>query len=189
MKQLRISVLILLLFTLFCGVVYPFFVTGIGMALFPEKAGGSLIVKNGTVKGSSLIGQAFTKPEYFHGRPSAVNYDSTLSGGSNLGPTNRKLIESVKERAASIRKEYGINEDELIPSDLLFASGSGLDPHISVESAKLQAGRVASSRKIEISRVYDLIESYKERQLAFYGRSYVNIVRINMALDDGEVKR
>lgn len=183
MKHLKISLLMLLVFTLLCGVVYPLAVTGIGAAVFPWKSGGSLIVEKGSVKGSALIGQNFTRPEYFHGRPSAVNYDSALSGASNLGPTNKKLIDSVRGRAVALRGENGLDDKSPLPDDLLFASGSGLDPHISVESAKLQSARIAAARKIESAAVNSLIDKYTERQLPFYGRTYVNVMKLNMALD------
>lgn len=189
MKQLKISVLMLLLFTVITGLLYPLAVTGIGMALFRGKAGGSLVYKNGTVIGSALIGQQFAKPEYFHGRPSAVNYDSSLSGGSNLGPTNKMLANRIKEHTAVIRIENGLNEKDPVPDDLLFASGSGLDPHISVESARLQAARIAAERKMDITSVEKIIDSCMERQLPFYGRQYVNVLKLNMALDAAGVER
>ncbi len=179
----------LFVFTLLCGVVYPLLITGIGAAAFPVKSGGSLIVESGSVKGSDLIGQNFTRPEYFHGRPSAVNYDSSLSGASNLGPTNRKLIDSVIGRAAAVRKENGLDDKSPVPDDLLFASGSGLDPHISVASARLQSARIAAARKIESGSVNALIDKYMERQLPFYGREYVNIMKLNLALDAATVKK
>lgn len=187
MKQLKISLLILLIFTVLCGIVYPFLMTAIGILLFPGKSGGSLITGKDSVKGSFLIGQSFKKPGYFHGRPSAVGYNSSISGGSNYGPVNKKFIDEVKERALAIRREDGIDEKQNIPSDLLFASGSGLDPHISVESALLQSGRVAVERNMSIPDVVALIESHKERQLPFYGRSFVNVVKLNRALDAGGV--
>lgn len=189
MKQMKISILMLLIFTVVTGLAYPLLITGIGIALFPHKSRGSLIVIKSTVKGSELIGQHFTKPEYFHGRPSAVNYDSALSGGSNLGPANRKLVESVKERAASIRSESGIDNNSIIPSDMIFASGSGLDPHISVDAAVLQCERIATARRIDKSVILLMVEKYSERQLPFYGKSYVNVLKLNMALDCMEVRK
>jgi len=189
MKHLKISLLMLLVFTMLCGVVYPLLITGIGAAAFPVKSGGSLIVENGSVKGSALIGQNFTRPEYFHGRPSAVNYDSSLSGASNLGPTNKKLIDTVMGRASALRKENGLDDKFTVPDDLLFASGSGLDPHISVDSAKLQSARIAAARKIESGAVNALIDKYIERQLPFYGRTYVNVMKLNMALDAAAARR
>lgn len=189
MKQLKISIMLLLIFTVLTGLAYPLLITGMGVVLFPHKSGGSLIVTNGTVKGSELIGQYFARPEYFHGRPSAVNYDSALSGGSNLGPANKKLIESVKLRAASVRSEYGLNDTSIIPSDLIFASGSGLDPHISVDSAVLQCERIAAVRKIDKALLLSLVGKYSERQLPFYGKSFVNVLKLNMELDGMEVRK
>lgn len=189
MKQLKISIMLLLVFTVLTGLAYPLFITGIGIALFPHKSGGSLIVINGTVKGSELIGQYFTRPEYFHGRPSAVNYDSALSGGSNLGPANKKLIGSVKVRAASVRAESGIDDKSIIPSDLIFASGSGLDPHISVDAAVLQCERIAAVRKIDRAVLLSLVGKYSERYLPFYGKSFVNVLKLNIALDGMEVRK
>lgn len=189
MKQLKTSVLMILVFTVLCGLAYPLVITGIGAVAFPLHSGGSLIVENGSLKGSALIGQSFTGPGYFHGRPSAVNYDSSLSGASNLGPTNQKLIDAVKERAAAARKENGLDDEVPVPDDLIFASGSGLDPHISVDSAKLQAGRIAAARKIEVSEVTALIDKHIERQLPFYGKSFVNVLKLNITLDAAAVKK
>ena len=189
MKQLKRSVLMLLVFTVLCGLVYPLVITGIGAAAFPVQSGGSLIVENGSLKGSALIGQSFSGPGYFHGRPSAVNYDPSLSGASNLGPTNKQLIDAVKERSAAARKDNDLAEKVPVPDDLLFASGSGLDPHISVESAKLQAGRIAAARKIEVSAVTVLIDKNIERQLPFYGKSFVNVLKLNITLDAAAVKK
>jgi len=188
MKQMKISILMLLIFTVLTGLAYPLLITGIGIAAFPHKSGGSLIIRNGTVKGSELIGQDFKRPEYFHGRPSAVNYDSALSGGSNLGPANKKLIESVKVRASSVRSESGIDNKSIIPSDMIFASGSGLDPHISVDAAILQCERIAEARKIDKSVLLSKVEKYSERQLPFYGKSFVNVLKLNMLLDVMEVR-
>ncbi len=179
----------LLIFTIITGLAYPLLITGIGIAAFPHKSGGSLIIRNGTVKGSELIGQDFTRPEYFHGRPSAVNYDSALSGGSNLGPVNKKLIESVKVRAATVRSENRLDDKSVIPSDMIFASGSGLDPHISVDAAILQCERIAAVRKIDKAVLLSIAGKYSERQLPFYGKSFVNVLKLNMALDGMEVRK
>ena len=189
MKQLKISILMLLVFTLLTGVIYPVVITGIGRVLFKAKADGSLLVKDGIVQGSALIGQKFEKPEFFQGRPSAVNYDAGGSGGSNLGPTNKKLIDGIKSRAGLVRKDFNMSEKTAIPSDFIFASGSGLDPHISIESAKIQAERIASVRKIDKSVINGIINSNAERQLYFYGNSFVNVLKLNMALiEKGDAK-
>lgn len=183
MKQLKISIYALLVFTVLCGLIYPLIIYGAGFLFFRGKAGGSLVYKDGLIQGSVLIGQEFTRPEYFHGRPSAAGYDASLSGGSNLGRTNSKLAELVIQRAEDLRRENNLPADYNIPEDLLFASGSGLDPHISVDSAMLQAGRIAAARKVEISYVQNIIELYSERQLPFYGRRYVNVLVLNRVLD------
>ncbi len=188
MKQLKISVLMLLIFTLLTGVIYPLAIAGIGRVLFKEKTDGSLIIKDEIVKGSSLIGQKFEKPEFFQGRPSAVNYDAGGSGGSNLGPTNKKLTDGVIARADQIRKDFNISGKTALPSDFIFTSGSGLDPHISIEAAMLQADRIAAARKVDKSVILNIINSNAEKQL-FYGNAYVNVLKMNMILADrGELK-
>ncbi len=189
MKQLKISILMLIVFTMLTGVIYPALITGAGRIFFNTKIDGSLIIKKGTVKGSTLIGQKFEKPEFFHGRPSAVNYDSAGSGGSNLGPTNKKLIDGVKARVDQIRKDFIISGKNTLPSDFIFMSGSGLDPHISIESAMLQVERIASARKIDKSIITDIINLNHEKQFFFYGSSYVNVLKMNLAImDKGELK-
>lgn len=183
MKQMKISILMLLIFTILTGVIYPVLITGIGCTLFKEKTDGSLIIKNGTVIGSSLIGQKFEKPGYFQGRPSAVSYDAGGSGGSNLGPTNKKLINIVAARAEQVKKDFEVSSDVSLPPDFIFASGSGLDPHISIESAKLQVLKIASVRKMDKSVIDEIINSLSERQLYIYGNRYVNVLKLNTALD------
>jgi K+-transporting ATPase ATPase C chain len=189
MKQLKISIIMLFIFTVITGVIYPVFVTGLGRILFNEKINGSLKFKNGVYTGSELIGQSFEKPEFFHGRPSSVNYNPEGSGASNMGPTNKKFAEDVKNRIAAVKKENSLSDSTLLPPDIVFASGSGLDPHISVEAAKLQTERISSARKIDNSAVLDIINSYTEKQFYFYGNSYVNVLKMNLALaDKGELK-
>lgn len=184
MKQLKIPVLMLLIFTVLTGIIYPALVMGIGQVFFRDKVNGNIIVKNGIVIGSELLGQKFERAEFFHGRPSAVNYDAAGSGGSNMGPTNKKFIEEVKNRAVQARKDFNLSGDISLPSDLLFASGSGLDPHISIESAMLQAGRIAVVRKVDSSVIKDIIILNTEKQLVFYGNSYVNVLRLNLAINE-----
>ncbi len=179
----------LLIFTLLTGVFYPVVITGIGRILFKEKTDGSLLIKNGIVQGSALIGQKFERQEYFQGRPSAVSYDAGGSGGSNMGPTNKKLIDGVKLRNYQLRKDFSISQEAGIPSDFLFASGSGLDPHISIESAMLQAVRIAYVRKIDKTAFEKLIKENSERQLFFYGSRFVNVLKLNSALSDRGVTR
>ena len=174
-----------LLMTILTGLIYPGVVTGLCQLLFHDQANGSLITVNGQIVGSSLIGQAFSRPEYFHGRPSAAGngYDGTASGGSNLGPTSQKLIDRVKTDVANFRKE---NPDYigLIPADLLTASGSGLDPHISAASAEAQVARVAKARGASEERIRLLIAANREgRDLRFMGEPRVNVLKLNLDLD------
>ncbi len=179
---LRMTVLL----TILTGLVYPGIVTGLCQILFRDKANGSLIVQNGQTIGSSLLGQNFSKPEYFHPRPSAAGnegYDPTASSGSNLGPTSQKLYDRVKASAAHFHQE---NPDYSgpIPADALAASGSGLDPHISVANAMAQAGRVAKARGIEKSGVEALIASNTEaRDLGFLGEPRLNVLKLNLSID------
>lgn len=189
MRELKISIMALIVFTIICGVAYPALVTCAGYLFFKERAEGSLLIKDDVIRGSVLIGQNFTQPGYFHGRPSEVSYDSSLSGGSNLGHTSGKLAARVAERDEALRKMNNLPAGFFIPEDLLFASGSGLDPHISVDSALLQAGRIASERRIRLSDVDNIIKQYSERQIPFYGRSFVNVLKLNAALDGAGVAR
>ncbi len=182
MKQLKISILILFVFTIITGVIYPLLITGIGMVFFHEKTNGSLIKINGTITGSELVGQKFERPEFFQGRPSSVNYDSVSSGASNYGPTNKKFIEDVKTRVVQIRKDFKLSGSVSLPSDFVFASGSGLDPHISKESAILQADRIASARGIDKSIIGNIVNKNLVNQYYFYGHSYVNVLKMNIEL-------
>ncbi|MFZ0918408.1 MAG: K(+)-transporting ATPase subunit C, partial [Candidatus Udaeobacter sp.] len=169
-----------------CG-LYPLIVFGISQALFHEKANGSLIVdKDGAVRGSKLLAQGFTAEKYFHPRPSAAGtgYDAANSGGSNLGPTSQKLNDAIKDRVDAYRKENGLNENEAVPADAVTASGSGLDPHISVRNAELQTPRVAKARGVSEDKVRDLIQLYTdERDLGVFGEPGVNVLEVNLALD------
>lgn len=170
-----------------CG-VYPLAVWGIGQAVFKDKANGSLIVdKAGTVRGSSLLGQNFTAPGYFHPRPSAAGangYDASSSGGSNLGPTSQKLNDAIKERIASYRSENGLSDDVQIPADAVTASGSGLDPHISPANAALQISRVAKARGVSEELVNALVQEHTDgRSLGIFGEPGVKVLELNLALD------
>jgi K+-transporting ATPase ATPase C chain len=151
----------------------------------PYQANGSLLYVDGKVVGSELIGQSFTSPGYFHGRPSAVGYDATGSGASNLGPSSAKLMEQVKERIEKVRQENGLAPDAPVPADMVLASGSGLDPHISPENARLQIGRVAKARKLPESDVKALVEKFIEPpQFGMLGAEKVNVLKLNIALDE-----
>jgi K+-transporting ATPase ATPase C chain len=172
--------------TVLTGLIYPGIVTGLCQMLFPNQANGSLVYKDGRVIGSSLIGQNFTKPEYFQPRPSAAGngYDATASSGSNLGPTNQKLVDRVKTSVDKFRKENP-NFNGTIPADLLTASGSGLDPHLSPESADAQVERVAQARGASPQDIRALVAQLTEaRDLGFLGEPRVNVLRINQALDE-----
>ena len=186
-QQSLIGLRMTLILTILTGLLYPGLVTGICQMIFPNQANGSLIVKNGHVIGSALIGQSFTRREYFQPRPSAAGvdgYDPTASGGSNLGPTSQKLADRVKSSIAQFRKD---NPDFTgpIPADLLTASGSGLDPHLSPASINAQAPRVAVARGISINQIQQLASEFTEgRELGFLGEPRVNVMRLNIALDE-----
>ncbi len=184
--QLRISVITLALFTLLTGLIYPMVITGIAQWIFPYQANGSLMQRNGQVIGSELIGQFFTDPKYFWGRPSATTafpYNAAASYGSNLGPTNLALEQAVRARIEALQFADPGN-DAPIPVDLVTASASGLDPHISVAAALYQAPRVARERSLSEEQVRFLVAQYTEgRQFGFLGEPRVNVLRLNLALD------
>jgi potassium-transporting ATPase KdpC subunit len=192
MKQLIIAIKATLVLTILTGVAYPLLVTGLSKVLFPHQAEGSLIRANGKVIGSELIGQRFTRPEYFHGRPSAAGndgYDGLSSGGSNLGPTSQKLVDRIKDDEKKFRAENPTFTGP-IPADLLTASGSGLDPDISPDSAEAQVGRVAAARGIGVETVRQIVAANTEgRQFGILGEPRVNVLRLNLALDQAAPKR
>jgi len=177
----------LMVFTVLTGIVYPLAMTGLAQALFPSEANGSIIVKDGKPIGSALIGQSFTSANYFHGRPSAAGadgYDATSSGGSNLGPTSQKLVDTVTDNVAKVRDENKLDEEKLVPSDLVLASGSGLDPDISPDAAYVQIERVANERGVSVETIRTLIEQHiKGRQLGIFGEPRINVLELNLALD------
>lgn len=186
LRQLIPALRMMALLTLLTGLVYPAIVTGLCQLLFHDKANGSLVERHGQIIGSALIGQNFARPEYFHPRPSAAGsggYDPMASGGSNLGATNRKLLDRVRAAADRFRKENPEYTGP-IPADALTASGSGLDPHITIANAEAQAARVAQARHLDKPAVDNLIASVEEpRALGLEGEPRVNVLRLNMALD------
>ncbi len=173
-------------FTVLTGFIYPAVITGLCQVFFPHQANGSLIIVRGRVRGSSLIGQNFAGPEYFHPRPSAADspgYDPMASGGSNLGPTSRALYERVKADVAQFRQENPTHRGP-IPADAVTASASGLDPDISPGSALAQAARIARARGVSLRRIRRLVQEHTQhRQLGFLGEPRVNVLEINRALD------
>jgi potassium-transporting ATPase KdpC subunit len=185
-KQLSPGFRMTLLLTVLTGLIYPGVVTGLCQMLFKDKADGSLLTKDGRVIGSSLIGQNFTRPEYFQPRLSAAGndgYDGIASQGSNLGPTSQKLADRVKASVEAFRKANPDFQGP-IPGDLLTASGSGLDPHLTPEAAQAQTSRVAKARNIGVGQIQQLIDQFTEgRDLGFLGEPRVNVLLLNLALD------
>jgi potassium-transporting ATPase KdpC subunit len=183
-KQLIVAVAYTIATTVIFGLIYPLVVTGLSQLLFPAQANGSLIVKNGQVVGSRLIGQTFTSDKYFHSRPSAAGagYDPLASGGSNLGPTNQALTTRVAQDVAKWQQE---NPGRPIPADLVTASGSGLDPDISPASADFQVARVTKARGASVDQVRNLVAKHTQGpQWGLFGESRVNVLELNLDLDD-----
>jgi len=187
-SSIRAALTLFAFLTLLTGVAYPLIVTGLGRAVFPDRASGSLIVEKGRPIGSALLGQEFVQPKYFWGRPSATAqrpYNALASGGSNQGPLNPALTEAVKERIAALRA-HDPGNTQAVPVDLVTASASGLDPHISIAAANYQAARVARERGLREQQVRMLIERYSEgRWLGVFGEPRVNVLQLNLALDRG----
>jgi K+-transporting ATPase ATPase C chain len=186
-SEIRMAVVATLsLAVVLCG-VYPLVVWGLSQGLFPYEANGSLILRNGEVVGSELIAQGFTSSRYFHPRPSSAGetgYDAGNSSGSNLGPLSQKLIDAVKERVEAYRAENHLLPEVPVPADAATASGSGLDPHIGVRNAQLQAPRVAKARGVSEASMRQLIEIHIEgRDLGIFGEPRVNVLQLNLALD------
>lgn len=186
-SEIRGAVMATLVLAVVCCGLYPVVVWGIAQVAVPDKANGSLITDaKGTVVGSKLLGQGFTGEKYFHPRPSAAGngYDAANSSGSNLGPTSQKLADAIKERVEAYRKENGLKDSDAVPADAVTASGSGLDPHISLRNAALQAARVAQARNLSVDKVSALIRANTDRAgLGFLGEPGVNVLKVNLALD------
>lgn len=185
-EHLRLAVVSVIALTLLTGCIFPLVLFALGWLLCPDQAAGSLAARNGVVIGSRLIGQDFSRPEYFHPRPSAAGagYDGTASGGTNLGPSNRKLIEGVPQSAEDYRRSNGLPPDAAVPIDAVTRSGSGLDPHISPANAALQVPRVARARGVSEDAVRRLLASYTQGpQLGFMGNPRVPALDLNLALD------
>jgi K+-transporting ATPase ATPase C chain len=186
-SHIRAAIVSAFVLAIVCCGVYPLIVFGISQTLFRDKANGSLIVDaGGAVRGSKLLGQGFTDAKYFHPRPSAAGngYDAVSSGGSNLGPTSQKLNDAIKQRIATYRAENGLNESQSVPADAVTASGSGLDPHISLHNAELQIPRVARARGVSEDKLRELVrQNTDDRDLGVFGDPGVNVLELNRALD------
>jgi len=186
MKAFVRALLLFILFSVVTGLAYPLLITGLCQLIFPHKANGSLIVVNGKIVGSNLIGQSFTSPKYFNGRPSAIEkpYDASNSGGSNFGPSNAKFLEEVGKRIGKVRQENSLNPGAPVPADLVLASGSGLDPDISLDAAMVQVPRVAKARNLPEAQVRETVEKLAETSfLGLAGQKRANVVQLNLALD------
>jgi K+-transporting ATPase ATPase C chain len=188
LAELRGAVMATLALAVVCCGIYPLVVFGISQALFHNRANGSLIVdSSGTVRGSRLLGQQFTADKYFHSRPSAAGngYDATSSGGSNLGPTSKKLADSIAQNIADYRAQNGLGTNDPVPADAVTASGSGLDLHISVRNAEIQAPRVAKARSLPVEKVLELTRLNTDApDLGIFGEPGVNVLKLNLALDN-----
>jgi potassium-transporting ATPase KdpC subunit len=185
-RQLAPAIIMLAMFTVICGVVYPLAVTAVGQVAFRDAANGSIVNVDGQAVGSTLIGQSFADPKYFHPRPSAAGagYDGLASGGSNLGPNNADLLAAVTARVTAYRSENALGDTQAVPVDAVTASASGLDPEISVANARLQAPRVARQRQLDIAAVLAAIDAHTTtRPLGILGDPGVNVLALNVDLD------
>jgi len=187
MLKFKRSLLAFVWLSVICGLIYPLMMTVISQALFSEQANGSIIKNGKQIMGSQLIGQQFTSPKYFYGRPSASDpqYDASNSGGSNLAPTSAKLIERVHARVSQVRKENNLSSEAVLPADLVLTSASGLDPHISPQSAMIQVKRIAAERKMTATDIERIVHQNTEYPLlGIWGKERVNVLKLNLALDE-----
>ena len=192
MLQLKRSILVFAGLSIICGLIYPLIITAVSQTVFPRQSNAGIIKNGDVIIGSRLIGQQFTRPEYFHGRPSATDppYDASNSSGSNLAPSSAKLLEQVKVRLEQIRKENGLPSNLPVPADLVLASASGLDPHLSVEAALLQVPRISRGRKTPESVIEKIVGQNTENPfLGIWGMKRVNVLQLNIALDSIKVQR
>ncbi len=188
MKHLTTSLRAMVVFTLLTGLAYPLLVTGVAQVVFPHQAAGSFVKKGKKVTGSVLVGQEFTGPKHFWGRPSAIAHNPQPSGGSNLGPASKALTETVQQRAADLRQAHGLGAKARVPVDLIFASASGVDPHISPSAARFQVNRVAqawgldSAGKKKLNKLVN--ESVQGPELGLFGDPRVNVLMLNLAVEE-----
>lgn len=186
MRHVKQAILVFFIFSILCGLVYPLFMTAVSRFLFPWRSNGSIIILGNRAVGSEFIGQRFKSSKYFHGRPSATDpaYHASASSGSNCGPSNAKFRDEVMKRIEEVRNENGLSSNIPIPADLVLASASGLDPHISVESAMLQVKRIARERGVSESKVKEMVsQSIEHRLLGIWGQPRVNVLKLNLAMD------
>ncbi|MCE5214639.1 MAG: potassium-transporting ATPase subunit KdpC [Methanobacterium sp.] len=181
MGEIKNSIIIFAVFTILLGLIYPLVITGISQLAFPTQANGNLIKENGVVIGSQLIGQDFSSPQYFHSRPSAIDYNSSTSSGSNLGPDSKKLIDNVTQNLEAVKTENNLPGNARVPADLVEMSASGLEGYIYVDSAMIQVSRIAHARNISESEVKKVINDNQE--LPLLGNPIVNVLKLNLALN------
>jgi K+-transporting ATPase ATPase C chain len=186
MRHVKKAILVFVVFSALCGLLYPLFMTGVSQFFFPWRSNGSIITPGNQILGSELIGQKFNSLKYFHGRPSAADpaYNASASAGSNFGPSNAKFLEEVKKRVEQVRNENGLPSHTAIPADLVLASASGLDPQVSVESAMFQVKRIARERGLPEPEVEKVVNQHIERRLlGIWGQPRVNVLKLNLGMD------